>query len=153
MISDAEMPKNRGRGTSVRQPGFLPFWHSVQSVLNNFLRKLAVVGNVIHKSFVNDEHKVEYSSGHDSDRCGALEKQHARANRRGFSDHQLVQSASQFLVGVAFEGYGDTIFSSTMRLIKDQLMPSVGEMPYRDLLTSHSTSIMGRWGGNSLKSS
>jgi hypothetical protein len=102
-IADACMPNNRGRGTSERQAGFLPFWRSVQTALNECLRILAITNNPHQKQFVIDDDKVHRSSGRNTDRCGAKENQHVRDNRRGFTNHQLVQSASQILAGVAFD--------------------------------------------------
>jgi hypothetical protein len=127
------MPKERGRGTSVRQAGFLPFWKKVEEALNDFLRTFVIEGNTSSKHFVIDDDKVHRASGRHTDRCGLKEHQHVRDNRRGFTNHQLVQSASQFLAGVRFDGFGDTTVESTMKLIEGQLIPSAGNNAIRKL--------------------
>ena len=81
---------------------------------DEFLRLFVIVENTNPKKFVIDDDKVHRSSGHDSDRCGLQEHQHVRDNRRGFTAHHIVQSASQILAGIKFDGYGDTTLSSTI---------------------------------------
>lgn len=107
------------------QPGFLPFWREVEDAINNVLREYFVEGNPNLK-LVIDDFKVVHVAGKGSDRCGLKENQHVHDNRRGFTQHQLVLSASQALVGIRCDGIGDTTSSSMTTLIRGQIMPSVG---------------------------
>lgn len=96
------------------------FWKLLESAINSTYRKL-FVRNRTKKSFVIDDFKLLFQAIKMQPICGIKIMQHVRANRRGATMHQIVESASGVCLGIRWEMADDTTKTATTQLIAEQL--------------------------------
>ena len=155
-ISAAGLPKSRGDGTTTGRRGYVEFWREVEDTLNTFLRENFIQGFEGRMMVTVDDDKMHHQSK--TGDGGPKLTQHVRDNRRGYTCHQAVLSASLVLVGARCDGRGDTTATSTEKLMKNQLAPAEGnsENSFGDtsfyfdrgyMTYGHLTSVV-KWGGD-----
>ena len=126
LISEVGLPKEGGDGSTVGHRGAKEFWREVEDALNDFLRETFVLGydkNIDLVATIDDD-KQHFQTARSLG--GPKLTQHVRDNRRGFTCHQMVMSASLLLIGARYEGRGDTTNTTTLNMIKTQLAPAEG---------------------------
>ena len=99
-------------------------WINLEERLNEMLQHLFVAEWEGDNNYVIDDDKAHFET---MKRAAASQQlkvmKHARDNRFGFTCHHLVMPLSQMLVGITWEGTGDTTFTCTKRLVEGTLCP------------------------------
>ena len=123
-VATACLPQDRGDSTTNYHRGYVPLWRHLERSVNEMLRELFICNYEGKMTIVIDDDKMHFATSNPVG--GPKLSQHVRDNRRGFVCHQMLFAALMVLVGMRYDGHGDTTQSSTMTLIKDQLGPSEG---------------------------
>ena len=117
------------RQHDVNQYAAKPTWILLETAINDLCHKIVISGvrPFDKQVYVIDDNKVHHQWGNDARFCGLKRAQHVRDNRRGFTCHEMVASASCILVGSAFERETDTTLLTTKRLIRSAVGQRTGD--------------------------
>ena len=117
-------------------------WEKMEQVVNDFLRKLSILGRADHISIALDDNKIWVESfGRNAiDDFGFRRVTHVKDNRKGIISHTAVTTTTNIPLGFIFERKGWTAIDCFMHLFGSMFPSSggTGHLPNLQNITNHS---------------